>query len=170
MVRTSGNIFVNHNLRLSSLQPIVNLPGIFCKSFTNQNTLLLLHTDRICSDPKREPNHFRLVDDVVIEGRAKINPHWPNFLILRIAIRVDLSCRVTVRGAAATGPIHTSHVQIDVIGNSNIGIVLFDVIIRPVITTTLSTFFTRPKAKHHRSSSVISGHRFSDGQYHACAR
>ena len=73
---------------------------------------------------------------------------------------------VSTRSATATGPIHTSHIQIDIIGNFDIWIVFLNPIISPEVTASLSTFFSRPQAEHHGVASAVPSHRFCNSQHH----
>ena len=142
VVRSSCYIFIDDNLWPTSVEPIIHLPRIFSKPFTNQNTLLLLDTNCICTNPKSKANHFWLVDDIVIKRGSQVHSHWPNFLILRVAIWVNGCCRISVWRTTATRPVHTSHVEVDVIGHHHIRIIFLHIIIGPVIAATLATFLT----------------------------
>ena len=112
----------------------------------------------------------------MVETWTDIDAHWPHLIVLGISVRVDFGLRVTTsitatvpvstRSTAATRPVNTGHVQIHIIGYLNIWIVFFDPVICPEITSTLSTFFTRPQTEYHGVAGVVIGHCFCDSENH----
>ena len=116
----------------------------------------------------------------MVNTRADVHSHWPNLVIFRITIRVNFRVGVTVwlsssvvattRCSATARPVHSSHVQIYVVGNLNVRIVFLDPFLSPVVTASLTAFFAGPQAEYHCITSTIPGHCFSHGQYHTCPR
>ena len=141
---------------------------------------MFFYADGVRTDPHGQADHFGLIHDIVVETWSDVHTHWPHFLVLWIAIRVNFWLRVAIafattvtastRRSAATGPVHTCHVEVDVIRDFDVGILFLDPFIGPEITPPLSTFLTRPEAEHHGVPSLVVGHRFSHGQHHAGAR
>ena len=72
----------------------------------------------------------------------------------------------STRSASTTRPIHTSHIEIDVVRHFHIWILILDPFIGPEVASTLTTFFTGPQAEHHSVSSTVTSHCFSNGQHH----
>ena len=113
----------------------------------------------------------------MVQTWTDVDAHGPNFLILRITIRVHRRLWVatsftaavvsTARGSTTTGPVDPSHVEVHVVGHLNVRVVFFDPVIGPEITSSLSSFFTRPKAENHRVAGVEIRHRFGNGEHHS---
>ena len=179
MIGTSGRVFVNDDFRAVLCHPIVHLPCISRVTSSKQRRHLFFHTNGVRTNPHRKTNHTRLVHDIMIKARSNIDSHWPHFLVLWISIRIDFRLRVTPSITATmaittwctstTGPVHSSHIEVDVIGDLNIWIVFFHPIISPEVTASLTAFFTRPQAEHHGVAGVEIRHRFSDGEHHCGA-
>ena len=111
----------------------------------------------------------------MIETWSNVNTHGPNFVILRITIRVDFRVGITssiravipsTRGSTATRPIYASHVKVDVICNFYVRILFLDPFISPKITTAFSTFFSRPQTEDHGISSTVASHCLRHREHH----
>ena len=166
VVAARGGVFVDDDFRPVVLQPVVDLPGRFLVPGADERRHLRLHAHGIGADPLGETDHARLVEQVMVEAGPDVDAHRPDFLVLRVAVFVDLRLRITVRRTAATGPVDTGHVEVDVIRHRHVRVLLGDVEIRPVVAAALAAFLTGPEAEHHRPARRCVGHRFGHFEDH----
>jgi hypothetical protein len=145
---------VDNNLGPVHVQPDISLPGVCRVVHPNQRSHLFLKPECISSYPLRQPYHPGLVETVVVRPRSDVDSHRPYLRVLRVTTLIDLRIRVTVRRPTPPGPVHSCHVEIDVIRDRDLGVVFLHVVLGPVVRTSLATFLTRPQAEHHRSTGL----------------
>ena len=133
MITPCGGILIDDDLRSVHVQPDIRLPCVFAVVGPYQRPYLLLQTESVRSNPVGQTNHSRLIELVVVGPRSDVHPHRPHLGVLRVSVLVNLRVGVSVRGTASAGPVHTTHVEIDVIGDGDIRIVLLDIVLGPVV-------------------------------------
>ena len=176
MVRPCSCILIDDNFRTIFCIPIIYFPCFNIVPLSKKRCHLFFDTNGIGTNPHRKANHSGLVHYIVIETWTYVDSHRPNFLILwitivinrRIGVTIRLSASVVVptRSTTSTWPVYTSHIEINIIRNLYVWIIFFDPFISPVITTSFSTFFTRPQTEYHCVPSTEISHCFCNCQDH----
>ena len=90
----------------------------------------------------------------MVRSGTDVNPHRPDLGVLWVTILVDLWVGVSMRRPTTTWPVHSGHVEIDVIRDRDFRMVLLHVIFGPIVGTAFAPFLSRPQAEHHRPTRL----------------
>ena len=154
VVRAGGGVLVDDDFRSVFGQPVVHFPCVSFVSGADQSGHLFFDTNSVRPNPLCQTHHAGLVHHVVVKAGPDVDSHGPDLLVLGvtvgvnfwIGIAVSTSATVAVAawGATTAWPVDAGHVEIDVVGDFDVGIVTQHPLVRPVIAASFATLFSGP--------------------------
>ena len=169
VVASRRRVLVDDDFRPVHVEPDIGFPCFIRIIDANESPHLLFEAQSIRANPVRQADHSRLIDNIVVERWPDIDTHRPDLGILRISILVYLRVRITVRCPPASRPVHSSHVEIDVIRHRDFWMVFGDVVFGPIIRAALASLLTGPEAENHRSATFEVCQYTRGLEHHRCS-